>query len=142
MNLLNRIKELNFKQKAIGIGVFAFVLISLSTILFKVTFSTNTLNVFYGYELKNVEIDNVIISSINIKEEDSLMKYEAEINAKDDINISYINIIFKDDQNNEIVKLLGYVGSTLKSGEKKHIEASTDADLSKVKTVEYEVIKS
>lgn len=70
------------------------------------------------------------------------MKYEAEINAKDDINISYINIIFKDDQNNEIVKLLGYVGSTLKSGEKKHIEALTDADLSKVKTVEYEVIKS
>ena len=140
MNLLNRIKELNFKQKAIGIGVFAFVLVSLSTILFKVTFSTNTLNVFYGYELKNVEIDNVIISSINIKEEDSLMKYEAEINAKDDINISYI--IFKDDQNNEIVKLLGYVGSTLKSGEKKHIEALTDADLSKVKTVEYEVIKS
>ena len=38
MNLLNRIKELNFKQKAIGIGVFAFVLVSLSTILFKVTF--------------------------------------------------------------------------------------------------------
>ena len=142
MNLLNIIKELNFKQKVIGIGVFAFVLVSLSTILFKVTFSTNIPKVFNGYELKNVEVDNVIISSINIKEEDGLMKYEAEINAKDDIDISYINIIFKDDQNNEIVKLLGYVGSTLKSGEKKHIEASIDADLSKVKTVEYEVIKS
>ena len=121
MNLLNIIKELNFKQKVIGIGVFAFVLVSLSTILFKVTFSTNIPKVFNGYELKNVEVDNVIISSINIKEEDGLMKYEAEINAKDDIDISYINIIFKDDQNNEIVKLLGYVGSTLKSGEKKHV---------------------
>lgn len=141
MNLLNIIKELNFKQKVFGIGVFAFVLISLVTILFRVTFSSNTPQVFYGYELKNTNVDNIALSSISIKEESSITKYEAEITANEDTNISYLNIIFKDENNKEIVRLVGYVGTQLKKDEKKHVEASTDADLSKVKSIEYEVIQ-
>lgn len=142
MSIFNRMKDLNLKYKTIVIGSIAFVVISLLMILLKTTFSSNTPQVFNGYKLKNSNVDNVVISSISIKEENNITKYEAEIMTNEDMNVSYINIIFKDGDNKEIVRLVGYVGTNLKKDEKKHIEASTDADLSKIKSIEYEVIKS
>ncbi len=103
------------------------------------TFSIGN-NTFYGAELKDTTINNVKISDIVIKEENGITEYQANVKAMEDSNIKYIKIIFKDTDNKDIVALVGYVGTTLKKEESKSIEASTDADLSQVKSIEYEII--
>ncbi len=139
MKIINKIKELSFKQRVISITTIAFVLIAISSIILGITFSANKVNIFKGIELNDVNIGNINISSINIQEENGITKYEAKILATEDTSIKYIKIIMKDEENKEIVSLIGYVGSTISNKESKEIEASTDADLSKIKSIEYEI---
>ena len=136
---MNKIKfNINTKIKVIMILVFG--IIAGLGVMFSITFSVNN-NSFYGVELKDTTINNVKISDIKIKEENGITKYQANVKAIEEGNIKYIKILFKDSENKDIVTLVGYIGTTLKKDENKTIDASTDADLSQVKSVEYEVIK-
>ncbi len=140
MNIMETIKGMDKKMRIMGIGVIAFILILTFTLVLNYTFSIETPNTFYGVKLNNAVVKSITLSNINMVEENGITKYEAKISTKEEKKINYIRIVFKDEDNKEIVSLIGYVGSSIKSGEERKIEASTDADLSKVKTIEYEIV--
>lgn len=140
MNTNDVIKEKNNKKRIISIAIVSVFIVVLVSLIVNFTFSIDTANEFYGVSLKDTEVANITISNVNIKEENGITKYEATISAKEEKNINYIKIIFKDEDNNEIISLIGYVGYSLTAHKEKKIEASTDADLSKVKSIEYEIV--
>lgn len=135
----NFFKNLDTKKRTIVIiALVCFIALS-TTLVFKFTFSISN-QTFYGVELKDANIGNVKLSNISMKEENGITKYEANIKASEDTSIKYVRIIIKDESNNEIVTLIGYVGSSISKNSDRTIEASTDADLSKIKSIEYEII--
>lgn len=58
-----------------------------------------------------------------------------------DYELKEYKIIIKDENGNVITTIPGYVGTTIKAGETRVIDSSTNADLSGAKSVEYEVSK-
>lgn len=136
---MNKIKNIFYNSKIMVIMLIVLALGTTAGIIFTMTFSTNN-NTFYGISLNDVTVDGVNISDIEIKEENGITKYEANIKPLEERNINYIKIIFNDKDNANIVTLIGYVGTNLKSQEKKIINASTDADLSQAKSIKYEIV--
>lgn len=138
---MNRIKDTEFKYKIASIIVIIFLLAIGATIVLNFTFSANKVNTFYEVDLVDANVEGIKIYNVDMKQEDGITRYDATIKATEDITIKYINIIIKDENNDEIVRLLGYVGTNLKKNEIKEIEASTDADLENAYIIEYEVVK-
>ena len=64
-----------------------------------------------------------------------------ENNSGNDYNLIEFSIIVKDKNDEVITTIPGYVGETIKNGEKKKINSSIDMDLSKAKKIEYNVKK-
>lgn len=62
-------------------------------------------------------------------------------NTSSDYELNEFTIIIKDANGEEIVRIPGFVGATIKAGESKTINSSIDIDLSKAKSVEYEIVK-
>lgn len=58
-----------------------------------------------------------------------------------DYRLEEFRIIVKDADGKEIANLPGFVGDVIKAGETRTIDSSVDLDLSKAKSVEYEVKK-
>ena len=140
MNIINRIKELNSKKQILLIVNMVFILIVVSTLIYGFTFSLNSVNTFNGIKLNDVVIDDIKLSDIDIVESDGITKYVANISTKKEQNINYVRILFKDENNKTIVSLIGYVGSSLTTKDTREINASTDADLTKTKAIEYEIV--
>lgn len=140
MNIINRIKELNSKKQILLIVNMVFILIVVSTLIYGFTFSLNSVNTFNGIKLNDVIIDDIKLSDIDIVESDGITKYVADVSTKKEQNINYVRILFKDENNKTIVSLIGYVGSTLTTKDTREINASTDADLTKTKAIEYEIV--
>ena len=140
MNIINRIKELNSKKQLLLIINMVFILIVVSTLIYGFTFSLNSVNTFNGIKLNDVVIDDIKLSDIDIVESDGITKYVANISTKKEQNINYVRILFKDENNKTIVSLIGYVGTSLTTKDTREINASTDADLTKTKAIEYEIV--
>ncbi|MBO5475962.1 MAG: hypothetical protein J5982_05660 [Bacilli bacterium] len=140
MNIINRFKKLNNKGRVLLIGSVSFIILLVSTIVFNFTFSLNSVNTFNGIKLNDVVIEDIKLSDINIVESDGITKYIANVSTKKEQNINYVRILFKDENNKTIVSLIGYVGTSLTTKDTKIINASTDADLSEVKSIEYEIV--
>ena len=140
MNIINRIKELNSKKQILLIVNMVFILIVVSTLIYGFTFSLNSVNTFNGIKLNDVVIDDIKLSGIDIVESDGITKYVANISTKKEQNINYVRILFKDENNKTIVSLIGYVGTSLTTKDTREINASTDADLTKTKAIEYEIV--
>lgn len=140
MNIINRIKELNSKKQILLIVNMVFILIVVSTLIYGFTFSLNSVNTFNGIKLNDVVIDDIKLSDIDIVESDGITKYVANISTKKEQNINYVRILFKDENNKTIVSLIGYVGTSLTTKDTREINASTDADLTKTKAIEYEIV--
>lgn len=140
MNIINRIKELNSKKQVLLIVNMVFILIVVSTLIYGFTFSLNSVNTFNGIKLNDVVIDDIKLSDIDIVESDGITKYVANISTKKEQNINYVRILFKDENNKTIVSLIGYVGTSLTTKDTREINASTDADLTKTKAIEYEIV--
>lgn len=140
MNIINKIKELNSKKQILLIVNMVFILIVVSTLIYGFTFSLNSVNTFNGIKLNDVVIDDIKLSDIDIVESDGITKYVANISTKKEQNINYVRILFKDENNKTIVSLIGYVGESLTTKDTREINASTDADLTKTKAIEYEIV--
>ena len=140
MNIINRIKELNSKKQILLIVNMVFILIVVSTLIYGFTFSLNSVNTFNGIKLNDVVIDDIKLSDIDIVESDGITKYVANISTKKEQNINYVRILFKDENNKTIVSIIGYVGTSLTTKDTREINASTDADLTKTKAIEYEIV--
>lgn len=140
MNIINRIKELNSKKQILLIVNMVFILVVVSTLIYGFSFSLNSVNTFNGIKLNDVVIDDIKLSDIDIVESDGITKYVANISTKKEQNINYVRILFKDENNKTIVSLIGYVGESLTTKDTREINASTDADLTKTKAIEYEIV--
>ena len=92
---------------------------------------------------KEQEVDGVKISDIQLSVSDGLSTYTAKVTneSKKEINIEDIDIIVKDDKDKELVKMIGYIGETIKPDETKEIISTTDMDLSKANLITYKVNK-
>lgn len=140
MNIINRIKELNSKKQILLIVNMVFILVVVSTLIYGFSFSLNSVNTFNGIKLNDVVIDDIKLSDIDIVESDGITKYVADVSTKKEQNINYVRILFKDENNKTIVSLIGYVGESLTTKDTREINASTDADLTKTKAIEYEIV--
>ncbi|MCH5167610.1 MAG: hypothetical protein J1F35_06970 [Erysipelotrichales bacterium] len=135
---MNKIKNIN--KKAFGILALIIIVAIGSIIVFNVTFSAGGVNTFYDVELKDTTVGDVTITDVEMNAENGITKYTATVKASANTEVKYINIKVLDKDNKELVTLIGYVGSTLSKNETKEIEASTDADLDNINSIEYEVI--
>ena len=101
----------------------------------KVNKLNNNSNVISDLKYKNLRITDV---SITIDKENRSTYTATITNTEDTNSIERLNIIFKDENNNEIVTLTGFIGLDLKKGEQTIISSFTDLDLSKATSVEYQ----
>lgn len=124
------IKTITVKQ--ISIITLCFVVLIGGVYFIQSTFSSPT-----SIITKSTVIDNVKISDITFESKDGVSTYEANVTGEEFVN--YIEITLKS-EDKDIVTLIGYVGNTLTS-EGIKINASTDADISNITSVEYKVIK-
>ncbi len=93
--------------------------------------------------IKDQEIDGLKLTNTSLIYENGISKLETTVenNTGSDYNLVEFSIIVKDENDKEIIVLPGYVGETIKNGEIKKINSSTDMDLSKAKKIEYSVKK-
>ena len=92
--------------------------------------------------LQDKEIEGLEIKDINLEYNEGVSTYTAKITNTNSNNydLKYIEIIFKDENENE-TKLIGYVGNTLEKDETKEIKSSIDKDITNAVSVEYNIIK-
>ena len=90
---------------------------------------------------KEQTVSGLKISDVNMQVVDGMTNFSAKVTnvSKDDKEVETVKIIVKDENKKEIAKLTGYVGATLKPNETKDIINTTDIDLSKAKSISYEV---
>lgn len=138
---MNKLKRLSKKGKIISGIVLTFLIVIGISLILNFSFSAGDVNIFHEYELEDVVKDNIKITDINITEgEDGVTTYTGTVKATSDTTVKYIRITIKDEKEEEIVTLIGYVGVDMKKNDERKIKASTDADLSKIKSIDYEVI--
>lgn len=86
------------------------------------------------------ELDNGIVakntSLKTIDGETTIITTIINTNSKD-VYVNYLDIIFKNEQREEIKRVIGYVGETISSGNNYEIETSLNMDISKVKCIDY-----
>lgn len=93
--------------------------------------------------IKDQEFDGLKMTNTSLIYENGVSKLETivENNSGNDYNLIEFSIIVKDKNDEVITTIPGYVGETIKNGEKKKINSSIDMDLSKAKKIEYNVKK-
>lgn len=88
------------------------------------------------------EIENgikVIQTNMVVKNGETELTTELVNESGTEKYIKYIDIIFKDNNDNVIDTLIGYVGRTLQNGESSYIVTSVNLDMSKMKEIEYKI---
>lgn len=140
---MNKVKDFikNIGKTKLIIGLSCILAIVIAVITLGITFSNNDINVFNNVELKDVEIDTLELNTIDIEEENGTYTYKAVLLAKEPTEVNYVEILIKDSEGKEIVTLIGYVGKSLSQNEVFNISASTDADISKLNSIDYKVVK-
>lgn len=97
--------------------------------------SANTNEAIIGEQI----IDGLKITNVTLISEGEYTTFTADIvNVTDAaIDAKSFNIIYKDKDGNEIVRLLGYIGSTIAPNESVTVTSSVEMNLSNAKSVEY-----
>lgn len=93
--------------------------------------------------IKNQEVDGIKMTNTSMVTTNGLTKLVTSVtnDTDKDYKLDEYMIIIKDKDGKEIVKIPGYVGDTIKSGETRTINSSVDIDLSNAASIEYEVKK-
>lgn len=132
------INILDSKKKAILIScvllVFGFFLFA----IIKKTFATEDAGYLYNQTVENLNFNN---ASLNYENSISTFSVEVENTLNEIYNLSSIDVVFKDEQNNVIESLNGYLGDSLESMETKILEVSVDKEISNVNSIEYRINK-
>ena len=93
--------------------------------------------------IKDQVVDGITMTNTSMVTTNKTTKLTASVtnNTDKDYVLDEYMIIVKDEDGNQIVKIPGYVGDTIKAGETRTISSSVDIDLSKAASIEYEVKK-
>ena len=99
---------------------------------FRLAFSsTNTSEMLRDQEVEGISFKNATIENNNL---------EVEVSSATSKNIKTIDVVYKDNNGNEITRLSGYIGNTIDSDVRKLV-VGTDEDLSNAYSIEYIINK-
>ena len=91
--------------------------------------------------LREQEVDGLVFKNATIEYVEGITTFTVEVeNTLEDMNLRYINIDFKD-ENDNITRLVGYIGDSIKSKETKLIVASVDKDITNSIDITYSINK-
>ena len=91
--------------------------------------------------LREQEVDGLVFKNATIEYVEGITTFTVEVeNTLEDMNLRYININFKD-ENDVSTRLVGYIGDNIKSKETKLIVASVDKDITNSIDITYSINK-
>jgi len=91
--------------------------------------------------LREQEVDGLVFKNATIEYVEGITTFTVEVeNTLEDMNLRYININFKD-ENDNITRLVGYIGDNIKSKETKLVVASVDKDITNSIDITYSINK-
>jgi hypothetical protein len=91
--------------------------------------------------LREQEVDGLVFKNATIEYVEGITTFTVEVeNTLEDMNLRYININFKDENENN-TRLVGYIGDSIKSKETKLIVASIDKDITNSIDITYSINK-
>ena len=91
--------------------------------------------------LREQEVDGLVFKNATIEYVEGITTFTVEVeNTLEDMNLRYININFKDENENN-TRLVGYIGDNIKSKETKLIVASVDKDITNSIDITYSINK-
>ncbi len=91
--------------------------------------------------LREQEVDGLVFKNATIEYVEGITTFTVEVeNTLEDMNLRYININFKDENENS-TRLVGYIGDNIKSKETKLIVASVDKDITNSIDITYSINK-
>ena len=93
--------------------------------------------------VKDQEVDGIKMTNTSLVTTNGISKLVTNVtnSSNKDYKLDEYIIIIKDKKGEEIVRIPGYVGDTIKAGETRTINSSVDRDLSNAGSIEYEVKK-
>ena len=91
--------------------------------------------------LREQEVDGLVFKNATIEYVEGITTFTVEVeNTLEDMNLRYININFKDENENS-TRLVGYIGDSIKSKETILIVASVDKDITNSIDITYSINK-
>ena len=91
--------------------------------------------------LREQEVDGLVFKNATIEYVEGITTFTVEVeNTLEDMNLRYININFKDENENS-TRLVGYIWDSIKSKETKLIVASVDKDITNSIDITYSINK-
>lgn len=89
--------------------------------------------------ISEATVDGLKFTNISLVTEGTGSRFNADVvnTTAEAVQVKSFNIILKDEAGNEVVTLLGYVGTTMEPGATVTISSGVQMDLTKVKSVEY-----
>ena len=92
--------------------------------------------------LQDKVIDNISFENATLEYTNDTSTFKVSVTNKnaETYNLKYVEIIFKD-ENDNTNKLIGYIGNSLESEETKEIVASIDKDITNSVSLEYSIVK-
>ena len=133
-----RIKKINTKTKVI-VGICTVLIVGiLGFKIIKKAFA----NPDDSSYLKNQIVDGLSFENASLNVENGISKYTVEVvnDNNTDYSLKTINVVFKDSEGNETT-LLGYIGESLSSNEKKVLDISIDEEIEDIATITYSINK-
>ena len=92
--------------------------------------------------LKDQVVDSLSFKNASLEYTNNTSTFTVEVTntSTDTYNLKYIEISFKG-SNNEVSKLIGYIGESINSSETRKITASIDKDITDSISLEYSIVK-
>ena len=134
---MEKLKKLDNRVKVV---VAICILLLVGVIGFKLT--RNALANPDSNYLSNQIVDGLSFENASLTTENGISKYTVEVVNDNSSNYSLkiINVVFKDSEGNETT-LLGYIGESLSSNEKKVLDISIDEEMTDVASITYSINK-
>jgi hypothetical protein len=128
--------QMNDNLKMFLIGTFILVVGILLVVI------GNSISTSESTILKNQVVDNLSFENASLEYNNGVSTFKVEVTNDnlDTYNLKYIEINFKD-SNDNINKLIGYIGESIASSETKEIVAKVDKDITNSVSLEYVVVK-
>ena len=119
-----------YRKSLILVG--AALIVGFGIVGFRLAFSsTNTTVMLRDQEVEGISFKNAKVENNNL---------EVEVSSNESKTIKTIDVVYKDNNGNEITRLSGYVGNTIDSDIRKLV-VGTDEDLSNASSIEYIINK-
>ena len=93
--------------------------------------------------IKDREVDGIKMTNTSYTTVNGITTILTSVtnDSSEDYYLKEYVIIIKDEKGEKLARIPGYVGTTIKAGETRTINSSTNYDVANAKSIEYEVVK-